>query len=110
MFYGTEILESLNLLSSFIDEHTVLRNIDALTVEVVSVVGLVINFIQSIIKGSISLFNSLPDILAHFHQFLVVMLERIALVVENHCYTSLLVVWFPFRQTLDIRVACFDES
>lgn len=54
MFYGTEILEYLNLLSPTIYEHTMPGSVDALTVKVVGVVGLVINFIQSIIKGFIS--------------------------------------------------------
>ena len=54
MFYGTEILEYLNLLSPTIYEQTMPGSVDVLTVKVVGVVGLVINFIQSIIKGFIS--------------------------------------------------------
>ena len=52
----------------------------------------------------------LPDAAAQLHQVAVVMLEGVALVVENHRDARFLVVGFPLRHTLRVGVARFDES
>ena len=58
----------------------------------------------------IELYRYLPDWSAQLHQLIVVMLQRIAFVVENHGHAVLCGVWLPFRNVGGVWVASLDEG